>query len=67
MAKAKPHLHHREFMVNKHGQPSSWDHQELCPKRVVIRVIRGLELDKHEIECPICRHDEDHLHHRVVG
>ena len=65
-SKHKPHLHHREFMVNKHGQTSSWDYQELCPKCVVIWVICGLELDKHEVECPICRHNEDHLHNWVV-
>ena len=53
-------------MIHQHGQPSGRDDQKLRPKRVVIGVIRGLELDEDEVEGAVGGDQEDDLHDGVV-
>ena len=42
-------------MVDEQRQSCCRDDKELCSKGVVIRIVSGSELDKHEIESSIHR------------
>ena len=44
-----PYLHCREVVINEQGQPHGRYHEELCPERVVVRVVRCLELEEHKV------------------
>ena len=48
-------------MVDEEGQASDGDHQELHPERVVVPVIRGLELGVDQVDRGVRTSDVDEL------
>lgn len=63
----RPHdLQRREVMVDEEGQAADWDDQELCSERVVVAIIRGLELHVYQVNRGIGTCDIDNLHGGVV-
>ena len=59
-------LHHTELVVEDNGQEGGGSQEELNPERVVVAVIRGLELEVHEVHCGGGAGDEKDLHAGVV-
>lgn len=70
MAPAHPcehaHLHHRKLMVHQHCQATHWYDKKLRTKRVVVGIVRGLEMIEDEIQRCVRRDEEERFHHRVV-
>jgi len=59
-------LHHRKLVVQRYGQQGSRAQQKFNPKRVVVAVVGGLELDIHQVDGGGGRAHEEDLHTRVV-
>lgn len=59
-------LQRREIMVDKEGQASNWDNQELHPESVVVAIIGGLEFNVDQVNCGIGTCNIDELHGGVV-
>ena len=53
-------------MVDEKGQASDRHDEELDAKRVVVAIVRRLELDEHQVDSGDADRDEDDLHRRVV-
>lgn len=53
-------------MVDDEREDGAGNEQELDAERVVVAVVRGLELDVHEINGAERRGDVEDLHQRVV-
>ena len=59
-------LHHTELVVEDKGQESGGSQEKLDPERVVVAVIRRLELEVHEVHCGGGAGDEKDLHAGVI-
>ena len=53
-------------MIDEEGQSSDGHDEELDAKRVVVAIVRGLELDEHEVDGGDADRYEDDLHRCVV-
>lgn len=53
-------------MIDEQGEHGSRDDQEFDPECIMVVIIRGLELDIHEVKRSVRRDYEDQLHERIV-
>ncbi len=56
------HLQKREVVVDEEGQAADRDDQELRSERVVVAIVRGLELHVYQVNRGIGTCDIDDLH-----
>lgn len=56
------YLQRREVMVDKKGETTHRDDQELHPESVMIAIIGGFELGIDQVHCGVRTSDVDNLH-----